>query len=1303
MSHRVRCRLLKLGLLTAALGIPFAAAKAADNAEGEPQPMTGAAEAESGDTLPLPAENVEHRPVAETKKLKFSFRYQRWIDVLQWLADKADLSLVIDAPPPGTFNYSDDRQYTPTEAIDLINGVLATKGYTLVRRDRMLTVVNLAAGVPENLVPRIKPEELSDRGDYELVQVQFSLGQRGASEVVAEVKPLLGKYGTAVPLPQTRQLLVTDTAGVLRVVGAVIQSIPQREPEERPKKPEPPEKPLLAVYPLHTADPATALEVLKAMLPGATLALDARAEQINAFATPSQQAMIRGVLEQMQAHVVGDKRPRLEVYRIPDGGGVELARSISALVATAKVSATSSGDQLTAFATPQDQEIIRQAVERVGGHAGGNDLRRIEVYSLAKVDAATVTTSLTALFPRARLTMDRPSRTLIAFATNEEHQALAALIQQLQAGAGDADQRRKLVVYPIHEARRKRLEAALESAAVELPDVKVVKDAEPGQLSIWARPAEHRALAELIAELDQETPDASKLQVSVYSLRSAEPTSTLSILQLLFPTTKFVADAKNRRIMAYASASDQQSIRETLEQMDAGTLEDGQNRLMVYPLGGADVTAALAALKAVAPDATLTSDAKAGTILAWARKVDQQAIAAAIEKLSASPQALSTQVYRLQRGDADAAAKSLATLVPSAKLAGDVVNRSLLVIATQADHARVKTALEQLEQVSGAGMRTQPRTYALAGVDGAALLATLTAFFGQRPEVRFSLDATNHKLLALATPEQHDTIRKIIDDAQSESDAASTARLEVLSLDGADPATAKSMLGKLVAKLNPPVDLSVDATAKQVVVLAEPAQHEQIREALRQLQGAETSLEVLQLEVLDPAAATTAIGSLFGNDAGAPKVGSDAASGQIFVRGTADQLHRVRELLLKMGEVSLARDRHAVAGRKLRMLGVGGDARAALREIQQIWPKLRGNALEVVTPSAIAPLLQQQSRERRDEASPPRDSPPKLPDAPRPHDASGVSRAGRPIVLVSQSSDTAPEAPLPDAAPPRAPDDAAPPAGEEPSPPQPAPRAAELPPVLVAPSGDGLLIASEDVEALDQLESLIRALSRRGTGSGNSRDFLVVPLKIASASSVAESLDRLFRGLGGRLGASPMVVVADPRLNAVIVHASRSDRPAVERLIETLDSPNLPDSLLANKPQILPIKNTKATAIEKVLRNVYATQLTSGGGRAPVPVPAGISSEMANIIRQVNAAVSGPQMSLSVDEITNSLVIMAATPLVAEVTRLVESLDTAAAHDAAHAVEIVPLHKTNVKVVEKALDTLLKENGRRRARDTRSP
>ena len=80
-----------------------------------------------------------------------------------------------DAPPQGTFNYSDPREYTPAQAIDLLNSVLLTMGYTLVRREQMLMVVNLEDGVPPNLITEVSIDKLNELGEYELAKCLFTL------------------------------------------------------------------------------------------------------------------------------------------------------------------------------------------------------------------------------------------------------------------------------------------------------------------------------------------------------------------------------------------------------------------------------------------------------------------------------------------------------------------------------------------------------------------------------------------------------------------------------------------------------------------------------------------------------------------------------------------------------------------------------------------------------------------------------------------------------------------------------------------------------------------------------------------------------------------------------------------------------------------------------------------------------------------------------------------------------------------------------------------------------------------------
>ncbi|MEX0585502.1 MAG: hypothetical protein WD176_02580, partial [Pirellulales bacterium] len=97
----------------------------ATNDKPAPKPAEpGAPETTPADGGPQPA--PVRRPTATKSpdgKLRFNFRYQPWADVLDWFAQQADLSLVMDDAPKGTFNYTDSRSYTPTEAIDLLNSV----------------------------------------------------------------------------------------------------------------------------------------------------------------------------------------------------------------------------------------------------------------------------------------------------------------------------------------------------------------------------------------------------------------------------------------------------------------------------------------------------------------------------------------------------------------------------------------------------------------------------------------------------------------------------------------------------------------------------------------------------------------------------------------------------------------------------------------------------------------------------------------------------------------------------------------------------------------------------------------------------------------------------------------------------------------------------------------------------------------------------------------------------------------------------------------------------------------------------
>src|SRR5687768_10122621 len=146
----------------------------------------GQAPADAPPEVPLVAE--EPKILDKDARLTFSFRYQPWQEVLDWFADQAGLSLVFETLPPGTFNYNDTRTYSPAEALDVLNSVLLIKGYTLVRKDRMLVVVNLEDPIPPNLVPDISLEELDERGEYELVRVLFPVWNMTPDQAGQEIQ-----------------------------------------------------------------------------------------------------------------------------------------------------------------------------------------------------------------------------------------------------------------------------------------------------------------------------------------------------------------------------------------------------------------------------------------------------------------------------------------------------------------------------------------------------------------------------------------------------------------------------------------------------------------------------------------------------------------------------------------------------------------------------------------------------------------------------------------------------------------------------------------------------------------------------------------------------------------------------------------------------------------------------------------------------------------------------------------------------------------------------------------------------------
>ncbi|MBN8604521.1 MAG: hypothetical protein J0M26_26175 [Planctomycetes bacterium] len=198
----------------------------------ESKPATeNVAAAGDGDKEPaVPAPPATDAVPSAKNELTINFQAAPWQQVLKWLADEADLSLQVDTFPTGTFTYKDVyRTYTVSQAMDICNSVLLNKGYTLVRRERLLIVVDLeqdvSAEVVRELAELVPGEELASRGEYELLKSLFVVSRMSTEEAESEIKKLLGPQGSVVAFPVSGQLLVTETAGKLRTIQAMLKRV----------------------------------------------------------------------------------------------------------------------------------------------------------------------------------------------------------------------------------------------------------------------------------------------------------------------------------------------------------------------------------------------------------------------------------------------------------------------------------------------------------------------------------------------------------------------------------------------------------------------------------------------------------------------------------------------------------------------------------------------------------------------------------------------------------------------------------------------------------------------------------------------------------------------------------------------------------------------------------------------------------------------------------------------------------------------------------------------------------------------
>lgn len=463
-------------------------------------------------------EEIEH--TAEGK-IRFHFQGQRWLDVLQWLAENSKLSLDWQTMPDGVLNLSTQGSYTLDEARDLLNMHLAARGFTMLRRGEVLSLVKLE-GLNPVLVPRVDPEELDSRDLHEVVRVSFPLEWLVAEQAAKEFAPLLSPHGKLLPMASTNRLEAIDAVTNLREIRSLLAREQSSHGAER----------LVVEFPLKHVKAEDVIDKLR--------------ELIGIEATSNRGRF--GNWERMRMQVEKTKA----TAELAKNLGAD-ARKVVRGEPDVHLVINEQKNSILANAPPDKLAVIRQAVQAIDVPADDSgpqltNLTRMKIYRTKAVDPDAVQDLINDLIAKGKLgrstqaEADDDSNMLIVYATPEDHLAIANLVSQFDDDGRDARvlPLRRLDANYARQAIRSMLQGYGEGQGRGRAGDQFRVEADPDQsrLLLWANDEEADRVKDLLAKLGETTRENSAGGVRVLNLPSQSTEQALQSLQRVWPSVR---------------------------------------------------------------------------------------------------------------------------------------------------------------------------------------------------------------------------------------------------------------------------------------------------------------------------------------------------------------------------------------------------------------------------------------------------------------------------------------------------------------------------------------------------------------------------------------------------------------------------------------------------------------------------------------------------------------------------------------------------------------------------------------------
>ncbi len=157
--------------------------------------------------------------------LKFNFRGAPIETVLDYLSEAAGFIIVLETDVTGEINAWSNNPITTDEAVDLLDTLLADKGFAAVRNGRILKIVSQDDAQRYNLPVKkgSDPEGIpkTDQMVTQIIPVRYA----DATQLIEDLQPLLPDEATLTANQSSNALVLTDRQASIHRIAEIITAL----------------------------------------------------------------------------------------------------------------------------------------------------------------------------------------------------------------------------------------------------------------------------------------------------------------------------------------------------------------------------------------------------------------------------------------------------------------------------------------------------------------------------------------------------------------------------------------------------------------------------------------------------------------------------------------------------------------------------------------------------------------------------------------------------------------------------------------------------------------------------------------------------------------------------------------------------------------------------------------------------------------------------------------------------------------------------------------------------------------------